>query len=75
MAKQKAKTPLEKLHNWHHTKHGYLLFGVAELLIAYGFVSWAIDNGQLWTYFIGVVFFAGGIQNIYRMTKRMLAEG
>lgn len=74
MAKKKQKTIIQKLDSWHKTKHGFLLFGVFELLIAYGFISWAIDNGQLWTYLIGFIFLGGGIRNIFRMFRRLLKK-
>jgi hypothetical protein len=72
MAKKQQKTALQKVEAWHKTKHGYLLFGVAELLLAYGFISWAIDSGQLWQYVISIVLFIGAIRNFFRMMQKVL---
>ncbi len=47
---------IKKLHNWHHTKPGWLVFGLGELAIAYGFASLAIDRGNLWWYLLTLIF-------------------
>ena len=40
-------TMLQKLDKFHKTRPGHLVFGLVELLMAYGFASWAIDTGNL----------------------------
>jgi hypothetical protein len=72
MAKQQQKTALEQIDAWHKTKHGYLLFGLGELLLAYGFFSWAIDNGHLWTYFIGIILLVGTMRNFVALSKEVI---
>jgi hypothetical protein len=48
---------MEAIDRWHHTRQGHLLFGLAELAIAYGFASWAIDSGRIWQYLLAFIFF------------------
>jgi hypothetical protein len=55
---------MEAIDKWHHTKQGHVVFGLVELLIAYGFASWAIDSGQLWQYALAIFFFYGGVRNL-----------
>ena len=38
---------LGRLDKFHKTRSGHLVFGLVELLMAYGFASWAIDTGNL----------------------------
>ncbi|HET9174572.1 MAG TPA: hypothetical protein VFN56_04850 [Candidatus Saccharimonadales bacterium] len=56
-----------KLDTWHHTKAGVCTFACIELAIAYGFASWAIDNGSLWLYAATLIFFVGALQNVVRL--------
>jgi hypothetical protein len=58
---------IKQLDQWHRTKSGLLLASVAELAIAYGFASLAIDRGNLWWYFLTIIFFIGAIQNFFRL--------
>ncbi len=51
---------MKKLHNWHQTKLGLLVFGLVELGVAYGFAGLAIDRGGLWWYALTLIFFVGG---------------
>ena len=60
---------LQTVDKWHNTRQGHLVFGLAELLIAYGFVSWAIDSGQLWQYALAIIFFYGGVRNLVRIFR------
>jgi hypothetical protein len=60
---------METIDKWHHTKQGNFTFGLAELLIAYGFASWAIDSGQLWQYALAVIFFYGGVRNLVQIFR------
>ena len=55
---------INKLNRWHKTKPGLLFFAVLELALAYGFVSLAIDKGNLWYYLFTLVFLVGFLQNV-----------
>lgn len=57
---------LKELHRWHGTKGGLIIFGLAELLIAYYFASRAIDTANLWQYILCFVFAIGGLNNLFR---------
>ncbi len=57
---------LRSLDNWHHTKLGRLCFAMAELAMAYGFASLAIDRGNLAWYALALIFFIGFLQNSVR---------
>lgn len=63
------KEALERLDKWHRTRPGHLVFGFIELVVAYGFASWAIDSGQLWQYAVAILFLFGGIQNLVKIFK------
>lgn len=58
---------LKQFEAWHKSRAGLLIFGVAELLIAYIIGSRAIDTGSIWEYALAIVFLVGGIQNIVRL--------
>lgn len=58
---------MDKLERWHKTRAGLLVFGLVELLITYGFVSLAIDRGNLWWYGLTLVFLVGSLQNIFKL--------
>ena len=56
-----------QLDKFHKTKPGYLVFGLVELAIAYGFASLAIDRGNLWWYVLTIIFLIGTIQNFVHL--------
>lgn len=58
---------LKKLDVWHKTKLGFLIFGLLELSIAYGFASLAIDRGNLWYYLLALLFLVGALQNFVKL--------
>jgi len=60
---------LQAIDNWHKTKLGHLTFGLVELLLAYLFVSLAINSGSLLEYAVTVILFAGAIQNFVGIFK------
>jgi hypothetical protein len=60
---------LQAVDKWHHTRSGHLIFGLAELGLAYLFISLAINSGSLWQYALAIIFFAGSIQNLVRIFK------
>jgi hypothetical protein len=58
---------INKLHIWHQTRLGLLVFALVELVIAYVFASLAIDRGNLWWYLLTLIFFVGSLQNLFRL--------
>jgi hypothetical protein len=60
---------LNKLDHWHKTKTGFLFFAVLESALAYGFVSLAIDRGNILEYIVAIVFLVGGLQNLYKFVN------
>ena len=58
---------INKIHIWHHTKTGLLVFAVLELAIAYGFFSLSLDRGNIWWYLLTSIFFIGFVQNIVKL--------
>ena len=58
---------LNRLDKWHKTRAGLLVFGLVELAIAYGFVSLAIDRGNLWWYLLTLIFLVGALQNLIKL--------
>lgn len=58
---------IKQIDKYHQTKKGKIVFGVSELLIAYLMVSLAINSGSLWQYGLAILFFIGGINNLFSM--------
>ena len=63
---------LNWLDKFHRTRWGFLAFAVVELLLAYLFVSWAIDSGSIWDYLITLVFFVAFLQNVVKLIGALL---
>jgi hypothetical protein len=63
---------VKKLHNWHQTRLGLLVFALVELAVAYGFASLAIDRGNLWWYLLALVFLVGALQNLFKLTWKII---
>lgn len=63
---------LAQLKTWHDSKKGLLIFGLAELLIAYAIASRAIHTGSLWQYFFTFVFLLGAAQNLFRLVLKII---
>ncbi len=63
---------VSKLHKWHQTKRGLIIFGLIELLAAYLMGSRAIDTGSLIEYFLAVLFFVGAIHNFIRLVSKLI---
>lgn len=64
---------LHRVDKFHKTTAGYLVFGLVELGLAYFFALWAIDNGNVWLYFITLAFFVGAVQNLVKLLGRVAA--
>ncbi len=60
------------INKWYKSKLGLAVFAVAELLIAYGLASLAIDRGNLWWYLLTFVFLFGTTQNIIRLIGMLI---
>jgi len=58
---------LQKLDVWHKTKLGFLIFGLLELAVAYGWASLAIDRGNLWYYLFALIFLVGALHNSVKL--------
>jgi hypothetical protein len=58
---------IRQLKAWHNTRVGLLVFAIAELLLAYGAASWAIDSGNLLLYLATIVLLIGGLQNLIKL--------
>jgi hypothetical protein len=58
---------IQAIDKWHQSRTGHLTFGAVELLLAYGFASWAIDSGSLWQYALAIIFLVGGLRNFIRI--------
>lgn len=66
---------LHRLDKFHKTTVGYLVFGLVELGLVYPFALWAIDNGNVWLYFITVALLAGAIQNLVKLFGMVIHRG
>jgi len=62
----------KQLDKFHKTKLGFLVFGIVELIIAYGFASLSIDRGNLWWYLLTLIFLIGSIQNFVKLIKKII---
>lgn len=58
---------LKKLDKWHKTRLGLLVFAIAELAIAYGFLSLSIDRGNFFWYLLTLIFLVGFLQNFFKL--------
>lgn len=61
----------ERLGSWHKTRLGLLVFGLVELVVAYGFVSWSIDSGNLLDWLFTILFFVGGVHNLVKLVWKV----
>ena len=60
---------LAKLDKFHQTRGGHAVFGLLELLMAYGFVDWALDTGN-WLWWIAAAFLVVGVvQNFVQAVR------
>jgi hypothetical protein len=67
MAKSNSNSKIDQIDAFHKTLKGRILFGLAELMAAYLFVSLAIDSGSLWHYGLAILFAIGGLNNLVRV--------
>lgn len=64
----------KQLDKWHKTKLGLLFFALVELAVTYGFISLAIDRGNLWYYLLTLVFLVGTLQNLGKLLQRIFHD-
>jgi hypothetical protein len=60
---------LRTLHKWKQTRKGLLITAAFELILAYGFISRAIDSGNLWLYLLALILVAGVLQNLIKLGR------
>ena len=66
---------LAGLDKFHKTRVGYLVFGLVELAMAYGFADWALDTG-FWPWWIVVLFLVlGFFQNLAKAVSGKVKHG
>ena len=53
----------QKISDWHHTRIGWIIFGLAEAGLAYGFASLAIPSAHTWEWFLAAMFGLGTVHN------------
>lgn len=66
---------MKKLHKWHQSKVGLLVFGLVELGVAYGLAGLAIDRGGPWWYLLTLVFLVGALQNLFKLIGKLINGG
>jgi hypothetical protein len=54
---------LQAIDKFHKTRVGYAVFGIVELVMAYGFVDWALDSGALWWWIAAAILLLGAVEN------------
>ncbi len=68
MAKKK-KANLESYASWRRSLVGGITFAAIYGVLAYIFVSLAIDSGSLWQYFLALASFVMGVQSVVMVIK------
>lgn len=58
---------IDRIHEFHKTKRGYLVFALVEVAAVYVFASIAIDTGSLWAYLAAIAFAIGAILNFLNL--------
>lgn len=58
---------VQSFGKFHRTRVGYLVYGLAELGLAYVLASLAINSGSLWQWALGLIFLFGFLQNLARI--------
>ncbi len=66
MAKNNSGETIDRIDRFHKTKKGRLSFGIAEILVAYLFVSLAINSGSIWQYAAAIILTIGAVNNLIR---------
>ena len=59
-----------KLDTFHKTRTGYIVFGLVELAMCYGFVDWALDTGNLLWWAAAIILLVVALQDLIRAIGR-----
>ena len=62
------------LDKFHKTAPGHLVFGLAELALAYCGALWAIDRGYLWLYALVIILAFGGLINLGKLVGKLFTH-
>ena len=65
----------KRLDKWHKTSTGLVVFGLVELLLAYGFASLAIDRGDIVYYLLTLFLLIGFLQNLIKLIGKLVNNG
>ena len=65
----------KRLDKWHKTSTGLVVFGLVELLLAYGFASMAIDRGDIVYYLLTLFLLIGFLQNLIKLVGKLFNHG
>jgi hypothetical protein len=66
MTTNKANDKIEQIDKFHKTRKGRVTFGLIELIVAYIFISLAINSGSIWQYVIAIILIIGAFNNLLR---------
>ena len=66
---------LDKLDKFHNSKPGYAVFALFGLVIAYVFISFAIDTGNWFDYLIVLLAIIVFLQNITKLITSFVGGG
>ena len=63
---------MARLHfGYKNSKPLILVVVLMELAICYGFISLSIDRGNLWWYFLAIIFFVRSIKDLVLLTRKI----
>jgi len=63
---------MARLHfGYKNSKPLILVVVLMELAICYGFISLSIDRGNLWWYFLAIIFFVRSIKDLALLTRKI----
>ncbi len=66
MARSNTNDRVERIDRFHKTGKGCLAFGAVEIIVAYLFISLAINSGSVWQYLTAIILGIGAINNLIR---------
>jgi hypothetical protein len=64
----------KQANHFHKTRLGFLVFGVIELALFYGFASLSIDRGSFWLYLLTLLFLLGALQNFIKLFNKLFTR-
>ncbi len=65
---------MNKVHEFHKTKQGYLVFGLVELIAVYFVGSVALDTANMFIYALTVILFIGAVVNLVNAMRLQLKK-